>query len=338
MKAQTSFNDPVADEQAALWAARIDGDTLDRAQRAELDAWLAQKPAHRVLLSQYCQFSADLEAQVPALVAAGGIAAPADAARAHASRRRWTAPRVAAVVLAAAAAIAVTFFTLRPAEPVQTFATAPVQRSTHTLADGTRIELNAQTSLRFENTKTERRVRLASGEALFTVAKDPARPFIVETPGGSVRVTGTTFNVRTAPSQAAFEVTVLEGSVQVRPSGVGVAAAAGPIALGAGDAFSVRAGQVERRALSPGEVDDALAWRLGQIVFRDVPLREAAARFAYYHGRAIHVAASVAEHTIGGRYSIDDLSGFLGALEAIVEVKATYDLSGAVTIGARPSK
>jgi transmembrane sensor len=70
MKSSQPIHDSIADEQAALWAARLDGDTLDSAQRAELDAWLAQKPHHRALLSRYCQFSADLEEQIPALVSA----------------------------------------------------------------------------------------------------------------------------------------------------------------------------------------------------------------------------------------------------------------------------
>jgi transmembrane sensor len=65
MKSPHSHHDSVADEQAALWAARLDGDVLDGNMRAELDEWLAQKSTHRALLSQYCEFGADLEEQIP---------------------------------------------------------------------------------------------------------------------------------------------------------------------------------------------------------------------------------------------------------------------------------
>jgi transmembrane sensor len=200
------------------------------------------------------------------------------------------------------------------------------------------VELNAQTSLQFENTKSKRRIRLTGGEALFVVAKDPARPFIVETPTGSVVVTGTTFNVRSEPSVTAFEVTVIEGSVQVRPSEAPGTNPTGPLLLAAGDQFSARGGSAIKHALSETDLDDSIAWQRGQIVFRNTPLEEALARYARYHGRSITIAPSVARETIGGRFSIEDFSGFLDALQFIqftLPVKATYDQSGAVNVGPR---
>lgn len=331
MKASQPHDESVADEQAALWAARLDGDPLTDAQRTKLDAWLAEKPTHRALLSGYCQFSADLEEPVGALVAAGTISMP----KTKSNARRWSFPRIASVALAAAAAIAVTISVMRPPQPIENVATSAAQRKAYTFSDGSRVELNAQTNLRFENTKGERHVRLAGGEALFMVAKDPSRPFIVETPTGSVRVTGTTFNVRTDSSRSAFEVTVIEGSVQVRPSEVGGTNPTGPLPLGAGDQFSAQGSDAVVHLLSQTDLDDTLAWRRGQIVFRNVPLEEALARYARYHGRSITAARAIARDPIGGRYSIEDLSGFLGALELMLPVKANYDLSGAVTVGPR---
>ena len=325
-------HDRIADEQAALWAARLDGDSLDRTQRTELDAWLAENPAHRTLLSQYCQFSADLEEQIPALVSAGAVTIPASAEAGARRAWKWNFPRLGAVAFAAAAAIAVTISIIRPAPEVQFVAMASAQRGPATmLADGTRVELNANTSLRFENTKDGRLVRLAGGEALFSVAKDHARPFIVETPAGSVRVTGTTFNVRTDPSRSAFEVTVVEGSVQVLRDGGQLPAL---VPLVAGDQFSSTGGTTRR--LSAGELEDALAWRAGIIVFKGMPLSEAAARFAHYHGCAIKVAPAVANEPVGGTHSIDDLTGFLAGLEQALPVAQQREPSGAVVLSLRP--
>lgn len=328
--------DSAVDAQAARWAARLDSGEFEAADRAELDAWLARDPSHRAALADYCQFSADLEDRLPHLVAAGRVTLPA-AAAARRPRRSFAA--FAGFGLAAAAAVAAVLYVARPAPQIENVATAVAQRHSHTLADGTRVELNAQTSLRFENTRTERRVRLVGGEALFAVAKDAARPFVVETPAGTVRVTGTVFNVRTESGAPALDVTVVEGSVQVRPGEAAAGeAAANPVALGAGDHLSARRGRVAVNALSPAALADTLAWRHGQIVFADVPLAEAIARFAHYHGRSIAVDGALAAETLGGRYSLDDLGGFLAALEVSLPVKVRTDLSGAITLVRRQGR
>jgi transmembrane sensor len=333
MNSSTSRFDRAIDEQASTWAARLDGDVLEASERAALDAWLAESPAHRAALSVYCQFSADLEEQLPALVATGAVQLPAAAPRA----RRWfTVPRLATFTLAigAAAAVAVAVFVNRPDPRIQAITTAIAERATHTLADGTRVELNAHTSLHFDNSATERRVRLAGGEALFAVAKDFSRPFIIETPNGSVRVTGTTFNVRNdTGARVSLEVTVVEGSVEVRPSS---AANQPPFALTAGEQLSAGA-KVNVRDLTPSAVADSLAWREGRLVCDNMPLHEAAARFARFHGRHIAVDPRIADTPVGGVHSIDDLPGFLSALGTMLPVNVSRDDSG-VSITPRPGK
>ena len=332
MNPSPSRHDPAVDEQAATWAARLDGDVLDASSRASLDAWLAESPAHRAALADYCQFSADLEEQLPVLVSTGAVKMPEPTT---VRRRLWTMPRLAVLSLAAtAAAIAFMTWTGQPSPQVQNVATAVAQRLTHTLADGTRVELNAHTSLRFENSAHERRVRLAGGEALFAVAKDRSRPFIVETLDGSVRVTGTTFNVRNETGSATtLEVTVVEGSVEVRPGDGG--AGQPPFSLAAGDQLSAGPGGVSRRPLDASALSDALAWREGRIVFNDVPLQEVAARLSRFHGRRITVDPAIAGEKVGGVYQLDDFKDFLAALEVALPVKTHDELSGAVSIGPR---
>jgi transmembrane sensor len=150
-----------------------------------------------------------------------------------------------------------------------------------------------------------------------------------------VQVTGTQFDVR-AETAAPLEVTVVEGSVQVRPADPAGRPGAS-VLLGAGDQLSASSGGVEVRALSANALNDALAWRQGQIVFADVPLRTALARFARYHGRGITATAAAAEMRVGGRYSLDDLDGFLASLEDIlpVPVRVTRSLDGTIQVGLR---
>jgi transmembrane sensor len=335
MKSFPLHCDQATEEQAALWAARLDGSTLSAADRTALDAWLDADPAHRVLLSHFCQFSADLEQQLPLIEGIKDQSAETRTSLKTAQPLPWLRrPLMAGVMLSMAAAVAVVLWLARPRAEQANIATPVAQRQTLTLADGSRVELNAQTSVQIELTGRDRRVRLAAGEAFFAVQKDPTRPFIVETPAGSVRVTGTRFDVR-AETAAALEVTVAEGSVQVRPTESGGASAA-PVLLAPGDQLSVGPGGVTVHTLSANALDDALAWRQGQIVFAGTPLREALARFARYHGRGITAAPDAAELRVGGRFSLDDLDGFFAALEEVLPVKVSRNLNGTVQVGLRP--
>jgi transmembrane sensor len=313
-----------ADEQAALWAARLDGSTLSADDRAALETWLASAPGNRRLLATYCQLSADLEADLQGLAGAGEQAEPIRPFRRRAAL--WLG------LAAAAAALAFGAFRWQPAPSIlsRQVATASAQRESLSLPDGSRIDLHAQTNLRVDLDARDRRVRLAAGEAYFEVARDPARPFTVETPAGSVRVTGTAFSVRASPG-GALEVVVREGTVQVRAG----PAAPAPFELGAGGRLRAAAGRHEVDTLSPGEVDAALAWREGQAVFADTPLAEALARFAHYHGRGLIADPDAAGLTLGGRHRLDDLDGFLASLEAVLPVRVTHGLDGIVHVGLR---
>jgi transmembrane sensor len=334
MNSSTWHLDPAADEQAALWAARLDGSVLTAADRVALDAWLADNPVHRTMLSAYCQFSADLEQQLPLMEGIKETSAEIQPSLETAQPRPWLRwPVLAGVALSAAAAVALGLWLAAPATQSENIVSAVAQRQEVTLADGTRVQLDAQTALVVDLGRAERHVRLASGEAFFAVSKDRSRPFFVETPAGSVRVTGTQFNV-SAQTPADLEVTVVEGSVLVRP-GKTSSAAAMPVSLTAGQRFSSGPRAVEVHALSPAELEDALAWRQGKVVFKGVPLHEALARFARYHGRGITATPGAADLRVGGRFSLDDLDGFFSALEQVLPVRVTRDLSGTVQVGLR---
>jgi transmembrane sensor len=91
------------------------------------------------------------------------------------------------------------------------------ERRSITLADGSTVDLNARSRLRIEFSGSERRVELLGGQALFQVAKDKHRPFIVASGEATVRAVGTQFDVYRKDSGTT--VTVLEGRVAVYASG-----------------------------------------------------------------------------------------------------------------------
>ena len=138
-----------------------------------------------------------------------------------------------------------------------------------TLADSTRVWVNSETVLRYPNyfAGDERRVEV-TGEAYFEVAKDAAKPFIVEAGGVSVRVTGTEFNVMAYGNGNRVETTLVAGGVDVT---------AGE------DTLSIRPGmqavfEKEGGRLSAREVNTAsyTSWKEGIFDFSDLPLREIA--------------------------------------------------------------
>jgi len=324
-----------ADQEASLWAARLDGAELSRAETAELEAWLRASPENRHLLTTYCQFSSDLETGLPALVAQGLVTMPPTPAPSRLPARPWLLGGVMAGLAAAAACV---LLLLRPAQQaapgVQSYATSACEQRSLSLPDGTRVELNAQSNLVVEAFGRERRVRLASGQAFFSVAKDPTRPFAIETPAGSVHVTGTAFDVNSEPG-CALRVTVAEGTVLVRPALGEGAPSSAPVSLAAGDLLQSAPSGLSVRRLAPDALEARLAWRQGRAVFDDTPLREALSQFSQYHGRGLSATPGAAALRLGGRYSLSDLEGFLASLEEILPVHVTRDLNGSVRVALR---
>lgn len=84
------------------------------------------------------------------------------------------------------------------------------------LADGTKIWLNAASSVRFPSTFVgrERRIKV-SGEVYIEVAKHVGQPFLVETDHAQIQVLGTAFNVNTYDKEQPLQLALLEGAVKI---------------------------------------------------------------------------------------------------------------------------
>lgn len=93
------------------------------------------------------------------------------------------------------------------------YTTDTAEERTVTLEDGSRIELNARSGVRVSYSKSARNVELLDGQALFEVAKDATRPFLVHSAAATVRAVGTQFDVYRQNEETT--VTVVEGRVAV---------------------------------------------------------------------------------------------------------------------------
>lgn len=300
-------SDPSIADTAALWAARLRSGPLTPGQERELGDWLSQSSEHAALLEAYRQESATIDASLLVLKSEGLALETEPVAVSRRPLRRWLLPTAA---LAATALILL----LWPAAE-QSYQTAPGQRESVTLADGSRVELSANTTLTARFDRTGRHLTLVSGEALFVVTKDATRPFSVRTANGTVRVIGTIFGLR-AHATANEEVTVLRGRVEVTAA----TAARTPVVLQAGDQARLYGGAPVVRTLTADELAQATAWRRGLIVFDAEPLRSALARVANYHGRTVEISPQLDGLTLGGSYDLTDMDAFLVAIEQVIPV------------------
>jgi transmembrane sensor len=190
------------------------------------------------------------------------------AARVTGLRWRWPLA-AAACVLATVAAV---WFGLQPGQRI---ATEIGEQRVVPLADGSVLNLNAQSQVEVRLSKQTRDIELSYGEVLFKVAPDKARPFRVHTPHALVQAVGTQFNVYVKPDGTAA-VFVVEGKVQILPTD----GTTSP--LTAGQAVEIaKTGDIERNdATNPG---DALAWQRRKLVFKRTPLEDIATEFNRYN-------------------------------------------------------
>lgn len=100
------------------------------------------------------------------------------------------------------------------AEETLYYSTARAEMKTITLEDGSTVHLNAQSKISVEYTSNDRTIILEQGEALFNVAHNPVRPFLVYAGDGKVQAIGTQFNVKLMPDFNVM-VTLVEGMIRV---------------------------------------------------------------------------------------------------------------------------
>jgi transmembrane sensor len=177
------------------------------------------------------------------------------------------------------------------------------------LADGSRITLNTDSEVRVALDDRERHVRLDQGEAFFQVAKDASRPFIVGVDGTRVIAVGTAFSVRRNGDEVLVVVT--EGEVKIESTN------RGPVHVPAGNLARTRRDQITLQPQAAVELDAALSWRTGFLVFRETPLTVAAAEFNRYNARKIVVAdAGVGSIRLSGKFRSTQHDAFIRLLEA----------------------
>lgn len=302
-------HDPVSQRAAELFERQRFG-AWGRADQAELDAWLAESILHEVAYLR-----------VEGIVAhTGRLAAmrPFEAGVGSHTRSvfawRRTLPLLIAASVAAIAALSypLVLWMLQPAD--RAYSTDVGGHVLIKFSDGTQIELNTDTAVRYRMTTAERTVWLDRGEAWFRVAHDAKRPFTAIVGNRRITDLGTEFVVRRGAAD--MEVTLFNGRAALSGEG-------GPTAMLApgDDAIATRASLSVTRKTAQ-QLTDELAWRQGMLVFRNARLADAVREFNRYNSIKLLIGdPAVADLKVNAEIRNDNSEGFLQLAQEVLDLR-----------------
>ena len=275
-------------EEAARWFAHLQGEAATGDDWLAFERWLQASPAHARAYERLESLWVDLDyapvsrelggrpllaaRRLPARPQASGLGARGLGVRGLGTRgparRLWIG---AAAAIAASLAVAVGLGLQPGAAASQTFQTPAGQTRDIALADGTHIRLNAASKITVSLGRRARRVEMADAEAVFDVAHDARRPFLITVGDRQVRVVGTEFNLRHRDDSV--DLTVRRGTVEVRPAD---APDAPPTRVTVGQELTHTDGQAAQ-VLKVSDPIQSFAWTNGQLIYKDQPLSDVAA-------------------------------------------------------------
>ena len=335
---------------AAEWLTKHDRG-LTATEQDEFFQWLAADPRHGAWFTRHQTGWLRLDAIADWRPEHGATPNP-DVLAHPSSRARWLRPALSTALAAGLALVAGALWlrspTAHPAALAVATATAAGGYERRVLDDGSVAELNRGAEIEVNYSAGERRVVLRRGEALFTVAKNPARPFIVQARGVDVRAVGTAFNVRL--DVASVEVLVTEGKVEVAApfsapaslssslSPADVSTVARPlvtageraiIPLAAAPTAVAPAPQISRATKT--ELARLRAWQPQLLDFSSVPLAQVIAELNRRNRvQLVLVAPASAGVPIVASIRSDNLEGFVGLVAAaaglLAERRGDYEI------------
>ncbi len=311
--------------EAAAWLARLESTGRTEATEAGLRAWLDADASHRTAFER----AMDLWAILPGAAAlrdGGGESRPAPLP-AFGGRMGASARSLALVASLLLVVMVSAWWVIR--QPTG-YSTVVGEQKVATLEDGTRIALNTDTHLSVRYEEKKRSIVLDDGEAMFEVARNPARPFVVTAGNKSVTAIGTSFIVR--KTGGVVSVILISGKVRVdtHPSSAS-APVVRPTVLTPGERFAV-AGDAAAM-VTPVSSEAATAWRRGQVIFNDTPLSAAIAELNRYGGPQIDVGdPRLGGLTVSGVFATNDTAEFADAVAALHGLTVDRD-AGRIRLG-----
>ncbi|OLU30281.1 iron dicitrate transport regulator FecR [Pseudomonas sp. PA15(2017)] len=286
-----------AAEQAITWMVRLRAGTPSAQQRARFDSWLASDPAHQQAWAQLQRGLGshfDVVRQAPERLRDSLL-------HAESSRRDVLRGLVGLGMLGSGLWLAAGSDQGRVL--LADLRTGIGERRSLALPDGSRLSLNADSSVDVDFSARHRLLHLHQGSLLVQAAADPLRPLVVRTAQGEAKALGTRFMVERQADST--RVLVLEHAVRVSlPGGQGLELQAGQCA----DLYPAR---IERL---PGDQRFRADWQQGRLSVFDEPLEAVIDALRPYRRGLIRVAPQVRHLHVQGVFALDDSERTLTAL------------------------
>jgi len=332
--------------EAAEWLQRLDSGHMSTSERGDFVDWLRESPVHVAETLRINRLASALAEFPDWSEVAGSTPVPSDKvvslppSQATRHARRFRVSRLAgiAAVVAGLALLGGSAFWIQRHLAITEIRTHLGERREITLDDGSVVRLSPNTHLQVELQPKLRSVSLERGEAVFRVAKDPARPFVVDAARAHVRAVGTVFAV--ARNEDNVVVTVTEGRVTVAPSVTsdrGNAPGRAVIVLQANERVSISPvgtpSEVRRVAMPPTP-----AWDEDQLVFVNTRVAEVVSRFNQRNRVQIRITdPALSSRTVSGVFHVDDPRSFVDFLTVVAGASSTQNGSDEISVTPRAS-
>ncbi len=304
------------------WFAKLRSQSIDPELDKEFCLWLAENPKHE---SEYerCELISELsnelqdDPEIADYIADCNNLIAKQRKKSQSIFNKWSIP----IALAASVLVfALTMVLLLQIPSEEHYITAVGEQRLVKLADGSNVVLNTDTELSVRYTDQQRSINLFRGEALFTVAKEPDRPFTVHAANGIAKAVGTRFNVLLKDS--VITVSVLEGLVDVSPeSNIEHQTGETRIRLTEGQAVNYYDGVLTQTGNA--DLTRIEAWRAGKLDFDSARLIDVITEHNRYTKTKIIIAdESIKNLLVSGVFRVGENEPLLFALENSFNVRA----------------
>jgi len=346
-------------ERAAQWLDET-SQQPSADKQAALARWLDESAAHREAYERVKQTwelarQSAHDSQMLALRHETALRITRRSAR-NTAHRGWLAAAVACLIIGAAV-----FVGLSPQLSSRTnallasagitrdgsYVTGVGERLAINLKDGSQVTLNTDSAIDVAFSAAERGVRLLRGQALFEVAKDHTRPFVVTANNRRLVAIGTAFDVRLDGTR--IQVTMVEGTVRVEraigargtPDSNGtapdIANPSSQIAtITAGEQLTIDEQQLNR--IRGSDPERTTSWQRGQLLFDNTRLGDAIAEMNRYSERQLELRdTALADLRISGAFSTSRPAVFVEAITMYFPIDVDYADEQKLTLIGRPS-